>query len=120
MGSKLNEKSLTSIQADRFAHPYGFTYSHAAGPYMPYFLRKSDQKENTCVCASSVFISPVLPYRKTGSDDYKGSGFVCVCVKVCVLCHLTGPRSGLSFLDVNRHPQHLLSYFEIMTKLFCV
>lgn len=55
---------------------------------MPYFHRKLDQKETACICASSVFISPVIPRRKTESDVYKG---------------LTGPRSGLSSLLIHTH-----------------
>lgn len=68
------------------------TYIHAVGPYMPYFHRKLDQKDIACICASSVFISLVLPCHKTESDDCKG---------------LTGPKSGLSSLLIPPPPTSL-------------
>jgi len=78
---------------------------------MPYFHRKSDEKEDTGVCATSVFISPVLPFQKTESYDYKGCKFVSLCV--CVVSHLTRPQSGLSFLDTNPHPHPLYRILKL-------
>lgn len=76
------------------------------------------ERKRFYLCQQCVHFTCLFTPCKTESYNYKGCGFVFVCVSVCLVSRLTRPRSGPSFLDINPHPQplcHILNYDQIIS-----